>query len=80
MHSVARRPRKVLIADDDSDTREILEMMFQAERHDVLVAKDGNDALRLAERCLPDVIVTDLQLPGAKWTVPWKTSSFEFEI
>ena len=55
-------------------------MMFTMEGHEVFVADDGDKAFNLAEQQLPDVIVTDLRLPGAGWNIPWKAYSVKFEI
>jgi CheY-like chemotaxis protein len=55
--------RKVLIADDHSDTLELSRMILESGGHEVLLAEDGMQAAELAERSVPDVIFADLVLP-----------------
>lgn len=64
MQTIAMRPRKVLVVDDYPDTCEVLEMMFQAEGHQVFKACNGSVALKLAHQYVPDVIMTDICIPG----------------
>ena len=55
--------RKILIVDDAAMFRE-LESLFLARSGRVLTAVDGHEALEIARRERPDVIVTDLCMPG----------------
>ncbi len=56
----------VLIIDDDTRTAERLAQMLREDGYAVEVLKDGVDALRrLGASPLPDVVVTDLVMPGA---------------
>ncbi len=57
-------PRRVLIADDNVDAAESLAILLRLAGHRVLVAHDGLDALRLAARDRPDVVVLDIGMPG----------------
>lgn len=54
----------VLIADDDSDTREVLSASLREDGHQVIVAADGEEALRLL-RTTPHrmVAVLDVSMP-----------------
>src|SRR5262245_40647060 len=54
----------VLIADDDSAILEILRVTLRAEQFRVLTARDGEHALALAEAIVPEVLVTDVAMPG----------------
>lgn len=58
-----RGGRRVLFADDDAGMRAIVLLNLQAEGFDVTAVEDGNDALREAERLLPDLIVLDVMMP-----------------
>lgn len=49
----------VLLVDDDVDSLWALQVVVEANGHHVLLAHDGEDALRKASRYLPEVIVTD---------------------
>ena len=56
----------VLLVDDDSDVRGLLEVMLGDDHHFSVVghARDGAEALRLADLARPQVIVLDLHMPG----------------
>jgi len=53
----------VLIADDNADGRELLRDHLEAWGFEVLDARDGQEALITASRCLPDAILLDVQMP-----------------
>ncbi len=54
--------RKILVVDDTAMFRE-LESLFLARTGQVLTASDASEALAIARRERPDVIVTDLGMP-----------------
>ncbi len=53
---------RILAVEDDQDLAELYESFLSWEGHDVLLAHDGRDAMRLL-RERPDVILLDLRLP-----------------
>jgi two-component system cell cycle response regulator DivK len=53
----------VLIVDDVQDNRMIYVLSLKFSGYRVAEAENGEEALRQAERLLPDVIVMDLSLP-----------------
>ena len=55
--------RHVLVVDDDRDIRETLQELLQQEGYDVEVARNGLEALGLARRERPAVILLDLFMP-----------------
>lgn len=57
------RSKKILIADDEPDILEILEYNLTAEGFRVLKAKDGDEALDIAYKEKPDLIVLDVMMP-----------------
>ena len=60
-----QEPRyRVLVVDDEADMREVITQYLELEGFTVLQAADGAEALRLAERQPPDLVVLDLMLPG----------------
>lgn len=56
--------KSVLVVDDDAKTVELVKLYLNRDGYRVLVAYDGNEALRLAREKHPDLIVLDLMLPG----------------
>ncbi len=56
---------RVLVVDDDPDIRTILVDRLAARGHDLLEAPDGLKALEVCARELPDLMLLDLDLPGA---------------
>jgi two-component system OmpR family response regulator len=57
-------PPIVLIVDDDRDTRELYETVFKLEGFWVTDAPDAEAAFEQAADLQPDVVITDLGLPG----------------
>ena len=55
--------RTVLIVDDDASLRRMLKLTLRDDGFRVCCAIDGAQALEEVERCAPDVIVLDLQMP-----------------
>jgi CheY-like chemotaxis protein len=58
------RPVRILVVDDDPALREILRDSLEGERYEVTEAADGNEALAGIYRQRPDLVVTDLKMPG----------------
>jgi DNA-binding response OmpR family regulator len=53
----------VLVAEDHDDTRFLLKYMLEMRGCRVIVAADGEDAVRVAEHERPDLILMDATLP-----------------
>ena len=62
--SVASRPLRVIVADDDRDTVEGLKLILEDEGHVVQGLFDGKDVLPAVHRSKPDAIILDLSIPG----------------
>jgi len=60
----SRRPLHVLLIEDNPDGREVLRELLEASGHRVDVAVNGLEGLAQATRAPPDVLLTDLGLPG----------------
>ena len=62
-HGRVRR-RRVLVVDDEDRIREILRGYLEQDDFEVVEARDGDEALRLARELAPDVVVLDVMMPG----------------
>jgi DNA-binding response OmpR family regulator len=60
--------KKILVVDDEKDIVEMIAFHLQRNGYDVRTAHNGNDALDLAEREAPDLILLDLMMPGVDGT------------
>ncbi|MFH1021230.1 MAG: ATP-binding protein [Pseudomonadota bacterium] len=57
-------PQTVLFVDDNPVILKTIELVFAKEEYAVLMANSGEEALRLVEEDSPQVIVSDLRMPG----------------
>jgi PleD family two-component response regulator len=53
----------ILVVEDDVDTAEMLTSYFEAQGYQVMSAVWGEDALRIAQEVVPDLVVLDIRLP-----------------
>ncbi|MFC2020917.1 response regulator [Chloroflexota bacterium] len=54
---------KILVAEDNPENMLVIEMTLSTQRYTLLKATDGEEALEMAMRELPDLILMDVQLP-----------------
>jgi chemosensory pili system protein ChpA (sensor histidine kinase/response regulator) len=57
------RQRSVLVVDDSLTVRKITDRLLTREGYRVVVAKDGIEALEKLRDQLPDVVITDVEMP-----------------
>ena len=62
--STSNTVKKILIADDEPDILEIIQYNLKNEGYEVALARNGNEALDLAKRFNPDLIILDIMMPG----------------
>ena len=55
--------KTILVVDDEEDIRKLLQDFLESRNYHVLTAADGSQALELAKKHVPDLIVTDMLLP-----------------
>ena len=55
--------RSVLIADDEPNIVTALEFLLQRNGYEVSVARNGEEALRLIELKVPDLVLLDVMMP-----------------
>jgi two-component system alkaline phosphatase synthesis response regulator PhoP len=56
--------KKILIADDEPDILEIIQFNLQTEGYEVATAKNGDEAIDMAKKHQPDLIILDIMMPG----------------
>lgn len=54
---------RILVVDDNRDVLESLTMLLELQGHEVATARDGLEAVDMAERFHPDLVLLDLGLP-----------------
>ena len=54
---------KIMLVEDDNNLREIYEARLLAEGYEIVAAKDGEEALALAVKEKPDLIISDVMMP-----------------
>ncbi len=55
---------KILVIDDDTSLRRVLEYNLQEEGYDVAAAASGEEGLRLFQQLQPDLVITDMKMSG----------------
>lgn len=74
----AKTKLKILVVDDDENIREVLSDLLLLEGHEILLAEDGEQALLIFEEILPDLVITDLGMPGISgWEVARRIKSID---
>jgi DNA-binding response OmpR family regulator len=59
----ATAAKRILLVDDDFEIIESLRMLLEAKGYTILVARDGNQGLAMAEREDPDLMILDMMMP-----------------
>ena len=57
-------PKNILVVDDDDDFRWVTGNLLRSSGYDVLQAQDGEEALSLLEKDIPDMVLLDYRMPG----------------
>src|SRR5690554_2285597 len=57
------KKEKILLVDDDPDTLEIIKYNLQKENYRVLTADNGEEAIRIAKKEKPDLVILDVMMP-----------------
>ncbi|HEY0744821.1 MAG TPA: ATP-binding protein [Chryseosolibacter sp.] len=56
------KPHTILLADDNADMRSYVQRLIEPH-HNVLIAKDGEEAYDLALKHVPDLVLSDIMMP-----------------
>ena len=60
---------KILVVDDEDDTRMITRILLQKAGHEVIEAASGDEGLKALEDYKPDLVILDVMMPG---TTGWE--------
>jgi len=55
--------KKILVVDDDPYILMSLEFLMKKNGYDVMVARNGTEALEIVEKQVPDVVLLDIMMP-----------------
>lgn len=55
--------KRILLVDDDSEVIEAMRYALEAKGFDIMIARDGNQGLAMAEREDPDLVILDMMMP-----------------
>ena len=56
---------KILVVEDDNEVRELISSTLSIKGFDVVEAKDAEDGLEAYKRHKPNIIITDINMPGS---------------
>ncbi|MBD2293684.1 response regulator [Anabaena sphaerica FACHB-251] len=54
---------RLLIVDDDSDTRQILTLLFELEGAEIISVASAHEAIEIISNFRPDILISDISLP-----------------
>lgn len=55
--------KKILLVDDEPNIIMALEYTLRKNNYDIFIARDGEEAIKLAEKLEPDLVVLDIMMP-----------------
>jgi len=58
-----RSAKRVLLVDDDNEIVDSMRTVLESRGYEILVARDGNQGLMMAEKDDPDLVVLDMMMP-----------------
>ena len=56
-------PKKILVVEDNVDSRELMHLHLTTEGFSVVIAANGQEGLYMANAEHPDLIITDIEMP-----------------
>ena len=78
-----QKTETILLVDDEQDIREVLQTALADSGYDVLLAENGEEALKLFEVAQPPIVITDIKMPvmdGIELLQRIKRSSADTEV
>ncbi len=55
--------KKILIAEDERDIRDLIAFTLRFAGYEVLTANNGEEAVAMTQKELPDLVLTDVRMP-----------------
>lgn len=55
--------KRILLVDDDQEIVESMRIALESRGYEIIVARDGNQGLAMAEREDPDLMILDMMMP-----------------
>ena len=55
--------KRILLVDDDNEIIESMRLALESRGYTILVARDGNQGLSMAEKEDPDLVILDMMMP-----------------
>ncbi len=59
----ADKPHRVLVVDDDAEIIDTVQFALKQKGYEVIIARDGNQGLAMAEKDAPDLVILDMMMP-----------------
>lgn len=56
-------PKRVLVVDDDDNTRRFLTVALEENGYEAITAEDGDEGYRKVQEAIPDLILLDVMMP-----------------
>lgn len=63
MNEGEKKGKKVLLAEDDVFVSDVYSMRLQREGYEVILARDGREALNQISEKIPDILLLDIMMP-----------------
>ena len=57
------KTHRVLVVDDDAEIIDTVQFALKQKGYEVLIARDGNQGLAMAEKDAPDLVILDMMMP-----------------
>lgn len=55
--------KRILVVDDNNLTLKIISFILEKNNFEIIIAKDGNEAIKQFDEVKPDLVITDIMLP-----------------